>query len=59
MTVGYVQRLGRIFEAIQVPDLIRVGLEISDPAAPLGCSEDEVRQDLWRTTKVPTWVRWA
>lgn len=46
MTVGYVQRLGRIFEAIQVLDLYPAGLEISDLAALLGCSEDEVRADL-------------
>lgn len=45
-TARYVQRLGRIFEALQVLDLYPAGLELIDLAELLGCSADEVRTDL-------------
>lgn len=42
----YVQRLGRIFEALQILDLYPQGVAVADLASLLGCSEDDVRLDL-------------
>ncbi|MDQ1247774.1 MAG: proteasome accessory factor [Actinomycetota bacterium] len=45
-TAGYVQRLGRVFEALQVLDLYPSGLTLSDLATLLGCRVEDVRLDL-------------
>lgn len=42
----YVQRLGRIFEALQILDLYPQGVAVADLAEVLGCSADEIRADL-------------
>lgn len=42
----YVQRLGRIFEALQILDLYPQGVAVADLAELLGCSEDDVRLEL-------------
>lgn len=45
-TAGYVQRLGRVFEALQVLDLYPNGLTLADLATLLSCSPEDVRLDL-------------
>lgn len=45
-TAGYVQRLGRVFEALQVLDLYPNGLTLDDLATLLSCSPEDVRLDL-------------
>lgn len=42
----YVQRLGRIFEALQILDIYRQGVTVAVLAELLGCSERDVRSDL-------------
>lgn len=42
----YVQRLGRIFEALQILDVYPHGVAVSDLAGLLGCSERDLRADL-------------
>ena len=42
----YVQRLGRIFEALQILDLYPQGVAVADLADLLGCTSDEVRAEL-------------
>lgn len=42
----YVQRLGRIFEALQILDLYPQGVSVADLAGLLGCSGDELRVEL-------------
>lgn len=42
----YVQRLGRIFEALQILDLYPQGVAVTDLADLLGCTTDEVRAEL-------------
>lgn len=42
----YVQRLGRIFEALQILDLYPQGVAVTDLADLLGCSVDDVRMEL-------------
>lgn len=42
----YVQRLGRIFEALQILDLYPQGVALTDLAELLGCTSEEVRSEL-------------
>jgi predicted DNA-binding transcriptional regulator YafY len=42
----YVQRLGRVFEALQILDLYPSGLALSDLAHLLGCDVADIRADL-------------
>lgn len=42
----YVQRLGRIFEALQILDLHPQGVTVDDLARLLGCAADDVRAEL-------------
>lgn len=42
----YVQRLGRVFEALQILDLYPAGLALDDLAAVLGCKVSDIRADL-------------
>lgn len=45
-TARYVQRLGRVFEALAALDLYPNGLLLDDLAAMLGCDVEELRADL-------------
>lgn len=42
----YVQRLGRLFEALQILDLYPMGISLDDLAGVIGCTTDEIRADL-------------